>query len=184
MYNPAKLLYSDKRILKMKERRDMGVLTAMKTHKNKKAYIVATIFGLSLIIVIPSVSLARNIHNKHIGLMMSGTQIGLLKSHMMQNRMMQNGTHFGVVASVSGSTFVLDSKMKQATTTFTVNTDTNTAFKKDGVVDTLSDLSVGQHVVVRGSTDISTGTILAKSVNIITHEPTKTGLEHVFKKQK
>jgi hypothetical protein len=144
----------------------------MGIYKDKKAYIVATVFGLSLIIIIPTISLAeKSIH--------SGVQIGLFKPHMMKS-----GTHFGVVASVVGSTFTLDSTLKNATTTFTVNVDASTTFKKDGVTDTVSDLSAGQHVVVRGLITASTNTISAKSVNIITHEPTKNGLRHVFKKQK
>lgn len=153
----------------------------MKIHKNKKAYIIATVFGLSLIISIPSISFAQK--GVHSGVQ-PGVQPGLLKAHTMQSRAMQNRTHFGVITSVNGSTFNLDSKIKNATTTFVVSTDTSTVFKKDGATDTASDLTVGQHVVVRGLTATSTNTISAKSVNIITHEPTKNGLQHVFKKHK
>lgn len=140
----------------------------MKIYKNKKAYIVATVFGLSLIIIVPSVSFAQGVYGKQASLLRSSVQIALFKPHLAQNQ-----AHFGVVAGVDGSTFALDS--------FVVNTDANTTFKKDGVTDTMSDLAVGQRVVVRGLT--STDTISAQSVNIITHEPTVAGLENVFKKQ-
>ncbi|HAO64948.1 TPA: hypothetical protein DCQ44_03140 [Candidatus Taylorbacteria bacterium] len=149
----------------------------MKIYKNKKAYIVATVFGLSLIIIIPSVSFAQKVHNQHIGLMKSGVQIGLFKPHMAEYR-----AHFGVVSSVNGSVFTLNSPGKKNQPDFTVNTDANTIFKKDGVSSSLSELVAGQHAVVRGLTATSTNTISAQSVNIITHEPTRNGLRHVFNK--
>ena len=151
----------------------------MSIYKDKKAYIVATVFGLSLIIIIPTVSFAQGINSKHVGLNKAGIKIALFKPHITHSQ-----THFGLVTNVSGSMFTLDSHIKNATTTFTVSTDAKTVFKKDGKSDVASDLVVGQHVMVMGLTSTSTNAIAARSVNIITHEPTVKSLKHVFKKQK
>jgi hypothetical protein len=150
----------------------------MSVYKNKKAYIVATAFGLSLVVIIPTVSFAQSVGNRQIGLLKSGVQVALFKPHLAQNQ-----THFGLVAGVSGSVFVLNNTIG-ATTALTVSTNPNTVFKRDGVADSVTGLTVGQHVVVMGVTDALNNTISAKSVNIITHEPTKNSLKHVFKKQK
>lgn len=149
----------------------------MKIYKTKKAYIVATVFGLSLIIIIPSVSFAQSVYDKQDGLLKSSVQIALFKPQLSQNQ-----AHFGVIVGIDGSTFALNSVADNATSAYVVNTDANTIFKKDGVADTVSNLAVGQRVMVRGLT--STDTISAQSVNMITHEPTLNGLKHVFKEQK
>ena len=95
-----------------------------------------------------------------------------------------NTAHYGVITSINGPTFTLDSLLKNATTTFDVSTASTTNFKKDGTSAAVGDLIVGQHVMVRGLTETPANTISAQSVNIITHEPTKSGLKNVFSKQK
>lgn len=77
------------------------------------------------------------------------------------------------ISSVSGSSFVVQSKAQKwktlgTTTAITVNTDSNTTFKKDGQTATLSDVVSGQMVTVKGTKDATTGVVTAKSVNIIT----------------
>jgi hypothetical protein len=143
----------------------------VKIYKNKKAYIVATFFGLSLIIIVPSVSFAARIYDRQAGMMRSGMQIALFKPHMAENK-----SHFGLVSGTEGASFNIKN--------FKVNTNANTSFKKDGVTSTLGEVRDGQHVVVRGLTSASNNTIEAQSVNIITHKPTMDGLKHVFNKQK
>ena len=77
--------------------------------------------------------------------------------------------------------------MKNGTTTVTVNTTGTTIFKKDGQVAPLSDLAIGQRVIVVGIRDIPNKNIInATKVNISTKTPAKPGkkLGHLIPKKK
>jgi hypothetical protein len=84
------------------------------------------------------------------------------------------GTHqrlanaaFGTVASVNGNTITLTRKTKTGTSTVTAVTTGTTTYKKNGVADTASDITVGQRVVVMGTKDTSGNITAATSVNIM-----------------
>ncbi len=147
---------------------------------HKRVYIVATVSGLSLMAVIPMLAAAQGMRSH----MMWGRAGNLGRSAMMAVAPSHARAFFGVVSSVNGASFSIDQKMRNATTTFTVSTDSTTTIKKDGAADVIGDLAVGQHVVVMGALATSTKTISAKSVNIITHPPTQNSLQHVFQKSK
>lgn len=81
----------------------------------------------------------------------------------------------GNVTSVSGNSFVVQIKARKGqTAAVTVNTDSNTTFKKDGQAASLSDLASGQKVMVKGTKDATSGVVTATSVNIVTKAPAKT----------
>jgi hypothetical protein len=53
--------------------------------------------------------------------------------------------------------------------TYNVTTSTSTVYMKDGKLDSATDIISGQHVIVTGPIDITTATITATGVNIITN---------------
>lgn len=85
-------------------------------------------------------------------------QAGLFKSN-----------HFnGTIETIGNSSFTIDSNgHKQKNETETINIDSKTTFTKNGQVASLSDLTISQRVVVTGTRDDATDTILATNVNII-----------------
>jgi len=83
-------------------------------------------------------------------------------------RLPKGNLSFGIVNAINGSSFTLQTKNKSVTATSTVNTDSNTTFKKNGQAALLSDLAVGQHVLVSGPKDSTTNIITAANVNIVT----------------
>lgn len=80
----------------------------------------------------------------------------------------------GTVTAITGSVFTMLGKSKHNPVTYTVNTDTSTVFKKDGQTATLSDLAIGQKVMVKGIKDATTNTISSVTkVKINTHHKGK-----------
>lgn len=76
----------------------------------------------------------------------------------------------GNVTAVNGSSFTIEDRGHKgmATTTYTVMTDSATTFKKAGQSATLSDVTVGQFVMVAGAKNSSNNAITADGVNVVT----------------
>ncbi|MFA5080807.1 MAG: DUF5666 domain-containing protein, partial [Candidatus Paceibacterota bacterium] len=78
----------------------------------------------------------------------------------------------GAIASINGSTFTITTRERDSgeiTKTITVSSDTKYTKDRDNVI-TLSDLTVGQKVMIEGTKD-SSGNITATSVNVVTKAP-------------
>lgn len=74
----------------------------------------------------------------------------------------------GLISLVSSSSFTVEYPTKNGTTTVTVNTDSDTAFRRGTSTIALTNLSVGQRVSVRGDDySTSTNTITAKQVTVL-----------------
>jgi hypothetical protein len=76
----------------------------------------------------------------------------------------------GITEVISPSGFILDVKNKktQTTSSLDVETTTNTLYSKNGIAAKETDLLVGQKVIVIGSEDKTTNTMIAKKVKIVT----------------
>jgi hypothetical protein len=74
-----------------------------------------------------------------------------------------NGTFAGKVASVGGSSFVMDTMSRGQQT---INTSASTVFKLDGKSGQFSDLAPGLNVTVQGVWDRTASTVAANRVNI------------------
>jgi len=74
----------------------------------------------------------------------------------------------GTISSISSSGFMVDVKNAKAKTTSSVDviTTSTTIYSKNGVNVKVSDLSVGQKVIVVGTLDKTTNIITAKTVKI------------------
>ncbi len=104
----------------------------------------------------------------------------------------------GTIQSINGSNFTITGAQKwnkhaypfnktninssgiisNSTSTYTVNTSNSTVYMKDGKLDTLNDLSIGQRVMIAGSLDSTMSYINANGINRITGTalPNKNGL--------
>ena len=82
----------------------------------------------------------------------------------------KDNTVVGTVSNISSTGFTLDVKniKTKISTSYDVKTDTTTVYKKNGVVSSASDITVGQKVTIVGSLDKTTSTITAKQVRIVT----------------
>lgn len=60
------------------------------------------------------------------------------------------------------------SNISTSTTTYTVNTSDSTVYMKNGKLDSLSDLTAGQRVMVNGTLDSTMSIINAVGINIVT----------------
>lgn len=78
------------------------------------------------------------------------------------------GNHFiGSITAINGTGFTIQTINKgMQKATQTVNTGTGTNFTKNLQPATLSDLAIGQKVMVTGTRDSATNTITAESVNL------------------
>jgi len=76
----------------------------------------------------------------------------------------------GSVESISDTGFIVDvTNMKtKAVSSVDITTNSSTVYSKDGVIGTVSDLAVGQKVIVVGPLDKTTNTVTAGKVKIIT----------------
>ena len=74
----------------------------------------------------------------------------------------------GTITAISGSNFTMDSHSKTGTSTVNVATTASTVFKNNQTVSALSNLAVGQRVVVAGTKDSSNNIASATSVTVIT----------------
>jgi len=93
----------------------------------------------------------------------------------IKNEFVKGNITFGKILSVNGSFFTVETHQKNATTTVSVTTTNATTFKKDTSSATLSDLAVGEHVLVAGTKDSSGQNIAqATSIHIITQAPSKS----------
>lgn len=74
----------------------------------------------------------------------------------------------GMISSISTSGFLLDVKNAKAknTSSVDVSVDSNTTYSKNGLAATISDITVGQKVIVVGTLDETTNIITAKTVKI------------------
>ncbi|MDD5438309.1 MAG: DUF5666 domain-containing protein [Patescibacteria group bacterium] len=79
------------------------------------------------------------------------------------NAVKNNHAFLGKVTAISGSSLTLQTKARG---TLTVNTDSNTAYKLNGNSASLSEIAVGDTIVVRGTWDKTSDTLTAKTVNI------------------
>jgi hypothetical protein len=143
----------------------------------KSIVITGSILALSLLLAIPALAAAVNskIPAK------TNTKSGIHSALKSKRKMISKNISFGAVSAINGSSFTLTSKkMSQVGTTsattapvtITVNTDAKTVFKKDKVAASLSDLAVGQMVVVNGVKDANNTIANAISVSINTHPMT------------
>ncbi|MFA5841057.1 MAG: hypothetical protein WC847_02170 [Candidatus Paceibacterota bacterium] len=73
----------------------------------------------------------------------------------------------GVLSSTGFTIDVKNLKTKQISSV-DVKTDASTTYKKDGISATLSNLAVGQKVIVVGTLDKTTNILTAKTVKIVT----------------
>lgn len=93
----------------------------------------------------------------------------------IKNEFVKGNITFGKILSVNGSSFTVETHQKNATTTISVTTTNATTFKKDASSATLSDLAVGEHVLVAGTKDSSGQNIAqATNIHIITQAPSKS----------
>jgi hypothetical protein len=76
----------------------------------------------------------------------------------------------GIISAMSNTGFILDVKNLKTKETSSVDVKTNktTTYNKNGINTSVSDLSVGQKVIVLGELDKTTETITAKTVKIVT----------------
>lgn len=83
----------------------------------------------------------------------------------------------GNVTAVNGTSFTVEDKGRRdvATTTYTVITDGSTVFKKAAQSGSLSDVTVGQFVMVAGAKNSANDTITATSVNVVSKMPERIG---------
>jgi hypothetical protein len=74
----------------------------------------------------------------------------------------------GVIASIGSASLTMTGHgAKNATTTFTVNVTSATSFHSGSTTIALSDLSVGERIIVVGKLATSTNTIDAKIINVM-----------------
>jgi hypothetical protein len=142
----------------------------------KSIVITGSVVALSLLIAIPALAatIASKIPAK------TTAKAGTHSPIKGKRKMVSQNISFGTVSAINGSSFTLTSKKisktgSGATTapvTITVNTDANTVFKKDKAAASLSDLVVGQTVVVNGVKDANNNIASAISVSINTHPKT------------
>lgn len=80
-----------------------------------------------------------------------------------------NSNTTGTISAVNSTGFTLDIKNLKAKTTSSVDvrTDTSSTYSKNGIKATVSDLVVGQKVVVIGVLDKTTNIVTAKQVKIV-----------------
>lgn len=110
------------------------------------------------------------------------TSLNAMRGHHQMHpkhakRMMKfKGNHLiGTVSVVNSGSFIITTenpKTKEAFS-FDVKTDTNTVFYKDGAVDSIASVQVGQKVIVAGTIDQTAKTVIAKKVNVVTKIPAK-----------
>lgn len=104
------------------------------------------------------------------------------KQNKNETKKLKNkGNVVGTISAITSTGFTLDIKnMKtKVTTSVDVKTDTNTSYAKNGKVATVTDLVVGQKVIIVGSLDKTTNILTAKQVKIVT----KTAVLNKTKKQ-
>jgi hypothetical protein len=75
----------------------------------------------------------------------------------------------GTISSITATGFIVDVKNKKTkiTSSIDVQTNTTTKYSKNGIIASISDLSVGQKVIVTGTLDKTTNIITAKTVKIV-----------------
>jgi len=76
----------------------------------------------------------------------------------------KNGTFTGTVSSINGASFIMKTGKRGQQT---INTDSNTIFKKNNQTASSSDLTVGAQIMVNGVWDRTNKNVTAKTVNII-----------------
>jgi hypothetical protein len=76
----------------------------------------------------------------------------------------------GAVSTINGLDFTIDVKnlKTKVISSIDVQTNTSTTFSKNGVSATISDLAVGQKVIITGTLDKTTNILTAKKVKITT----------------
>ncbi|MCK9212842.1 MAG: DUF5666 domain-containing protein [Ignavibacteriaceae bacterium] len=75
----------------------------------------------------------------------------------------------GIVSAINNASFTVEIKnmRKKSMLSADIETDSNTIYKKNGVVVSKSDLAVGQKVVIAGNLDKVTNILNAKMVKIV-----------------
>ncbi len=88
---------------------------------------------------------------------------------------MNGSPHFGgIITALNGSSFTISSMTRgqkgatNGTVTYTVTTTSSTVFMKNNTLDSLSDLAVGQRVMITGTLDTASNVISAAGVNLMT----------------
>jgi len=104
--------------------------------------------------------------------------LGIKKDHQIYQRQDKNAgmkhrwrrNTVGTVASINGSSFMVEIKNRKTgvVSSAEVKTNTSTAYQKNGIDASASDLAVGQKVVVVGNLDKTTNIMTAKAVKIVT----------------
>ena len=82
----------------------------------------------------------------------------------------KHGSTVGVVSALTSSGFTINVKnpKTKVTSSVDVKTGTTTVYKKDGISALVSDLAVGQKVIISGDLDKTTNILTAKTVKIVT----------------
>ena len=78
----------------------------------------------------------------------------------------KQGSTVGVVSALTSSGFTIDVKNPRTklTSSVDVKTDATTVYSKDGISALVSDLAVGQKVIIKGTLDKTTNILTAKTV--------------------
>jgi len=144
----------------------------------KNKFLISTLslaLASSSLLVLPvSAATEDGAVNKTRGTFKEGQHFGRFNHNKMAHGL------FGTVESVNGSVFTVNMSLPfhaSSTTAiskiFTINTDNETVFKKDGQDSTVADLVIGAKVMVRGEVNTSTMSVAADNVNLITKLPDK-----------
>lgn len=90
-----------------------------------------------------------------------------------KSKIKEKGNTVGTISAITSTGFTIDVRnvKTKVTSSVDVKTDTTTQYSKNGVTITVSDIAVGQKVVVVGALDTSTNIIIAKTVKIVTQTP-------------
>jgi len=104
--------------------------------------------------------------------------LGIKKEHQVYQKQDKNikvrhkgrRNTVGTIASINSSGFMVEVRNKKTGVVSSVEVKANasTVYQKNGIETTISDLAVGQKVVVVGNLDKTTNIVTAKAVKIVT----------------
>jgi hypothetical protein len=82
------------------------------------------------------------------------------------------GNIVGTVGAINSSGFTIEviNRKTKVASSVDIATSTGTVYKKNGLDATISDLAVGQKVIVSGKVDKTTNILTAKTVRIVTQK--------------
>jgi len=136
----------------------------------KKTIISGVLLSAFIAVTIPTITQAES-HRPMMKNEQRGQGFGS-STRMMDNssttRRQNTSNIGGVVNTVNTSSFTIDNVGRNnATTTYTVNIDTNTVYRSGTTTTSLSAITSGKHVMISGDLSTTTKNITAKVINII-----------------